>query len=233
MKVAFPALTKPKMSLRLVTLFAAVAAASDEVDVRPSLTERRGLGIFGARKYEASVRGVNGFAVKVTAEDKGFTQWTVDVQNEGSAQCNKGYNWHIHVGRVGSGDLPAACGPGETGGHADDSLACGGATDNSAQCASIYSSTDCAGSTPKCWSAQYAARCGPGAKQKGCEYGDLSGKMGAIPNGAQTTEYFDGYIQDLSTYKRASIVLHCCNEVNGVKNCSERIACGNIYKKWR
>jgi len=228
------------MSLRLITLFAAVAAASDEVDVRPALTERRGLGIFGARKYEANVRGRGsdgaGFKVKVTAEDKGFTQWTVDVKAEPAhvkARCTEGYNWHIHVGRIGSGDLSATCGPSATGGHADDSLACGAATDNAAQCGRVYASTDCSSPTDKCWATNYSARCGQGAKQKGCEYGDLSGKMGKIPNDPQTTEYFDGYIQGLSTYKRASIVLHCCKIVGGATNCSERIACGNIYRKWR
>lgn len=221
------------MSLRLITLFAAVAAASDEVDVRPALTERRGLGIFSGGKYKARVRGADGFHVEVTAEDKGFTQWTVDVRSEPTAlamRCPMGYNWHIHVGRVGSGDIASSCGPSATGGHADDSLACGGATDNADQCQNIYSSTDCSSpSTSKCWAANYPARCGQGAKQKGCEYGDLSGKMGKIPLGEDKTEYYDGYIQSLRTYRRASIVLHCCTTTG----CSERIACGNLQKQWR
>lgn len=192
------------------------------------------------KKLRAVVKGLGGFKAIVTAEDKGFVKWTAKIISEGSAQCDVGYNWHIHVGRVkwnhlsNQDDLDERCGSGATGGHSDDSLGCGGTTDNGAECAANYKDTPaCQANETKCWAVNYAGgRCGKADKQKGCEYGDLSGKLGKILPGAEQ-EYFDGYIQDLDTYSRASIVLHCCTSATATKpaSCSPRVACGNLKRR--
>jgi len=129
------------------------------------------------------------------------------------------YNWHIHAKSTGPG--ADRCGVAATGGHVDNGFACGGA--------SQYADTTCKALNYK---EPYAERCTTG-KQSGCEYGDLSGKMGKIPvTTGETFEFEDNHLQRLENYDGTSIVLHCCVSAKKdnvkVQSCKQRVACGDL-----
>lgn len=132
-------------------------------------------------------------------------------------------NWHIHTKPINPSESSPTgqCGPSVTSGHTDNGFACGGSSE--------WSKTTCTALT---YAAPYTAdRCkqcdGMNELCKGCEYGDLSGKLGKIQTDTiGTTQGFtkDLHIEPLSTYGTMSLVLHCCTE----GSCAERIACGDI-----
>ena len=140
------------------------------------------------------------------------------VTIEAGTACES-YNWHIHAKSTG---LEAdRCGGAATGGHVDNGLACGGA--------SQYAGTTCKALD---YVESYAVRCITD-KQSGCEYGDLSGKMGKIPvTTGETFEFEDNHLQRLENYDGTSIVLHCCvsakNLLGKVQSCKQRVACGDL-----
>lgn len=236
--------------------------ASEEANAAPWASEEaseEGNGklrqLFWRRRQRlvATVKGNTGqgdFVARVKAQKTfgGGVRWTVNIKKDGQLSAKPddaspeedctSYNWHIHAKPI-----PQGGGCGDTGGHTDNSLMCGGATDRAEDCNELY---DCplADRTPvnkKCYSASYGQRCGkakrealaasavPGWFQKGCEYGDLSGKMGKIPLTGRET-YMDFNLEPLRTYEHMSVVLHCCNS----KNCGPRVACGNFKMQgWR
>jgi hypothetical protein len=166
----------------------------------------------------------------VTAHETGpgLATWQVKVEDINPHICPTDLNWHIHELRIAiSGDDAGTCGT--TGGHTDDSFACGGASN--------WRKTTCNGLDSD-WVADYGTRCkwnkddeiaeGKGKDkdgnvvpvgQSGCEYGDLSGKMGQIERKIGTQTFKDKFIQPLDRYRYSSVVFHCG---------SPRIACGDF-----
>ena len=152
---------------------------------------------------------------KVKAEETGAGKatWTIDIESINPGICpDDDLNWHIHTKRVATDGTDASddnCGGGQTSGHWDPGLACGGASE--------FAKTTCKGLDAD-YISSYGTRCSKDAGvnaagdvvgQKGCEYGDLSGKMGQIEKRTGTQHFEDEYIQPLETYKYTSIVLHC------------------------
>jgi hypothetical protein len=199
-------------------------------------------------------------SIKAKETDAGKAKWTVDIQKISEHlnvdDCKGGLNWHIHELRIPedgtTGDsrvlidgVPKGqCG--KTGGHTDDSFACGGASHWRSTTCNAFTK-DWVGSYKADKGAEYPRRCnlsaGKGTNPKfvvpdedpfgvttvgqaGCEYGDLSGKMGTIQildeHGNFVTgeqEFEDEFIQPLKRYEYSSIVFHCG---------SPRIACANF-----
>jgi len=129
--------------------------------------------------------------------------------------CREGLKWHIHAKKVTSnGD----CGGATTGSHWDPTFACGGKSEyqdpngTNGICDKILADTTA--SRPS-----YGERCSE-ATPKGCEYGDLNGKMGFLPR--EKTRYrgfTDVHLPPLEEFEGRSIVVHCG---------SPRVACGNF-----
>ena len=169
--------------------------------------------LFGPNRVEWQVKIEKGHLALPAA------QVVNGVTIEAGTACES-YNWHIHAKSTG---LEAdRCGGGATGGHVDNGLACGGA--------SQYAGTTCKALE---YVEAYAVRCSTG-KQSGCEYGDLSGKMGKIPvTIGETNEFEDNHLQRLENYDGTSIVLHCCVSAKNDKgevqsSCKQRVACGDL-----
>lgn len=190
--------------------------------------------LFGRRRTrflfaKVEAAGEKKFRAYVSVKQRrGKASWTVTIGKGSPAltaeyddvvqDCVK-YNWHIHAGPVSTklgGD--GTCGG--TGGHTDNDLSCGGATDEVDACNAKF---DCAADKGGCYADNYKARCST-ESQKGCEFGDLSGKMGQIQlSGRQ--HFTDRKLEPLSTYKNLALVLHCCNAAG---NCKPRVACGDL-----
>lgn len=226
----------------IMTVAAAAAPwASAEASEEGNYSESRQLGgrwrrkVLTATVLAGADQGGAAFEATVKAEKKrGKVVWTVKIHNAGliNIQC-EAYNWHIHAKKIqGTQDC------GSTGGHSDNSLMCGGATDRGDDCRALY---NCPSEVPlsKCYKEEYAQRCNMGiwafrgklsqarASLQGCEYGDLSGKMGKIEVTTATQQFEDYHLEDLSTYAQMSLVLHCCNS----GGCSQRVACGDFELK--
>jgi hypothetical protein len=144
-------------------------------------------------------------------------------------------NWHLHQDEIGTPPpgttrTPGNCG--STGGHVDTALACGGASE--------YRKTSCTGFSADYLKSYgedvtndehvitYPRRCKGDAGQSifktekgefttvgqaGCEYGDMSGKIGKIPNKVGSKTFpIDKHILPLSNYAENSVVFHCCTK---------------------
>lgn len=227
----------------LMTVAAAAApSAFAETSEEGNYSESRQLRGFGRKKLVATVKGGAGqsaFEATVTADKKsrsGKVVWTVKIDND-DIQCDA-YNWHIHAKPI-QGDQSSGPDCGSTGGHTDNSLMCGPATDRKEDCRGVYG---CDGATSTCFADAYGERCNMGiwafrgelsqaqASLLGCEYGDLSGKMGKIETTLDTQTFEDYHLESLSTYRDMSIVFHCCT----ASGCSPRVACGDFeYKRIR
>jgi hypothetical protein len=168
------------------------------------------------------------FRGTVTATNYGGKRavtWTVKFRGVGDVadECTGGLNWHVHRYRVdkANGGDALGCGGGATGGHVDPAFGCGGASEyGNTVCPSLYGpdfkdayGQRCTGTPPK-----------TAAEQSGCEYGDLSGKLGKIAVNTHEQKFTDLHTLRLNEYSRASIVLHCCN----ADGCKPRLACGDL-----
>ena len=180
--------------------------------------------------YTESGENIENFRASVRAIETGpgKAKWTVEITGgveEVKAACPGNLNWHIHVKQIGTKSDTDPYGCYTTGGHWDSGFACGGASQwATTTCKSLEVGYQDAGFSP------YSARCGTSPssspsfpKQDGCEYGDLSEKMGKIEvrKGKQTFD--DTFIQPLDTYTETSVVLHCCDT-----NCKWRLACADF-----
>jgi hypothetical protein len=137
-------------------------------------------------------------------------------------------NWHIHTKPINpSADNPAGqCGGAVTSGHSDNGFACGGASEwGATTCRYLYSLTPGLGDDN--FKTVYGTKCHACSSGSctGCEYGDLSGKLGKISVDSEDLQTFtDTHIEPIETYGTMSLVLHCCTAAG----CGERIACGDI-----
>lgn len=219
----------------------AAAAASHESEEGPEGSSRQLLFFRGTRKLFSTVT-----APAPTQEDKAFkitiaarklgrkTLWTArfphgtpTLMSSKSGEACESYNWHIHARPVNDAaaenDVDGRCGKGATGGHTDNALKCGGATDEAARCRLKFGADF-----------KESYKCST-KNQKGCEYGDLSGKLGKLDVSEERQSFYDFNLESLDTYKYMSAVLHCCATVPDPENpgttkldCTERVACGNL-----
>lgn len=189
----------------------------------------------------AALFSTNSFDALITARQvkgSGAATWSVFITDEEREElCPFGQlNWHIHQFRAQESpadssyrfggyakseetpDVGAQCGGDTTGGHTDDSLKCGGASQARRE-----------GNCDDVEPADYSAACKEA--QDNCEYGDISGKVGKISLDKvwARQSYHDTYLQDLKTYNGMSMVLHCCSKnADETLNCSPRVACANM-----
>jgi len=206
---------------------------------------------------------------KVDLEPRYWYSHFEPLKTEGGEVC-VALNWHLHQDEIGGeGKTPTDCGT--TGGHVDTALGCGGASEyRKTSCTGF--SADYLNSYGKDVTVDrdahpptgYPRRCNlndgessvlvddpndPNKKifapvgQAGCEYGDMSGKIGRIPNKVSKTKFpLDTHILPLSNYAENSVVFHCCTVKNPpchcadyssplcacALSCSPRVACGDF-----
>lgn len=152
-----------------------------------------------------------------------------------------GYNWHIHTKPINyHSTVPdERCGPTTTSGHTDNGFACGGASEwFKTTCAEglTYGGVGASEAARKLDYSNRCKKCTPAGQLttdcKGCEYGDLSGKLGKIPLMTATHDFpfdvSDTHIEPIETYKTMSIVVHGCRQDGAGVNCADRVACGDI-----
>lgn len=218
--------------LALAVLFESAAAEAPERELgfwrRRKLDgacNKRGKALRGVleKAADAPTTGFNAFSAEIEAcevdDDEagyvpGMVQWKVKVTSE-DTQC-KAYNWHIHIDPIGPNN---ECGGAFTDLHYDGGLACGGKSE--------YKDTACLALN---YASGYGDRCSAANKQKGCEYGDLNGKMGKIQINqvGQSQRFRDNHIERLDKYAGMSIVVHCCTD-DAQTQCGDRVACTNLY----
>ena len=228
-------------TLALILSFASVCNAAmrgeSKKEAAPFLQNEggRNLGMMGmcdSKFKETSIRAEidsNGFKATISATDTapGKATWEVKIDEVDIPNfCSGGtVNWHIHTKALAEGGCDGfattsdgtavpECGGAFLGGHWDPSLACGGASD--------FAATTCKGLNHT-WVGAYSTRCTNAVVQSGCEYGDISGKVGPIDLAMDYQSFEDTFIQTpvADFYSDLSIVLHCG---------SPRVACANFFE---
>lgn len=173
----------------------------------------------------SSATNVQGTIIFCQTEAGNMTYQADIVVNDASgfgactASGEVSFNWHFHQFPT-AGGTPGfdgtACAAGITGGHVDDTFACGPATGESANCSAL-GRTVADGYVYDCTPESYRDN------QYNCEVGDLSGKMGALcvpsDGSSQQSVGRDNTALDLAAVEGRSVVLHCG---------SPRVACATL-----
>lgn len=139
-------------------------------------------------------------------------------------ECDSGLNWHVHEKKVPELE-PGNCGA--TGGHADPTFGCTGASEfRKKECDGTPIAAD-EGSDPKtytgnCCEVIYGLNpyaCDDGENLIKCEAGDQSGKLGKIKFNMETQVFEDSFSLPIEDLEELSLVIHCGGP---------RVACGNF-----
>jgi len=136
-------------------------------------------------------------------------------------ECDSGLNWHVHEKPV---PAPGECGASATGGHADPTFGCTGASEfHKKECNG--DPIDGVGPEPKTYPGNCcdlignAYACDDRENLIKCEAGDQSGKLGKIKFNKKTQVFQDSFILPIDDLEQLSLVVHCG---------SPRVACGNF-----
>ena len=149
-------------------------------------------------------------------------KWTVSLSKfdksalkDAGYDCDSGLNWHVHEKQVPA-HAPGECGL--TGGHADPTFGCTGASEfRKKKCDGTPLADPFDGNCCDLIGNPYA--CDGGDNLIKCEAGDQSEKLGKIKFNKKTQVFEDSFILPIDDLEQLSLVIHCG---------SPRVACGNF-----